>query len=200
MNPFRFQPPTHWLAVRCSSPDAVRSALGLRHVLHCSWTEGLCEANHHRLFITPPIKGWVLVFGHSLPEPADDVDACFRFLTGLSRRLGHVQLFISHWATGHHAWARANHGRVVRAYAWAEETLWNQGTLTPAERELGLRCRAYGEEPGLDPAALREEARANCEQMPLLAARWSLDPEAISWKSLDRRPGIAGAPSLRTPD
>ena len=46
-----------------------------------------------RLFIAPRINGWILVFGSDLPDPSDDVDQCFHFVTGLSRKLGHVQLF-----------------------------------------------------------------------------------------------------------
>jgi len=41
-----------------------------------------------KLFIAPPIQGWILVLGEGLPQPDDDVDICYRFLINISRRLG----------------------------------------------------------------------------------------------------------------
>ena len=73
-----------------------------------------------------------------MPDPAVDVDACFRFVVDLSRKLGQVQFFSASRILHHHAWVRVEGGRVVRAYAWAGETLWSQGLRTPAEKELGM--------------------------------------------------------------
>src|SRR5580765_7560098 len=83
--------PTSWLAIKSRNLVAVQSALGLHHVKPCSLLEGL--AGHEKLFIAPPLKGWILVFGSGLPDPADDVDLCFRFIVNLSRKLGAVQFF-----------------------------------------------------------------------------------------------------------
>jgi hypothetical protein len=76
-----------------------------------------------------------------------------------------------------HAWVLMERGRVFRAYAWAGETLWNQGPLTAAEKELRLRCFEYASEPNL--FSFKDELAANSERIGQLAARWSLDPAAI---------------------
>jgi hypothetical protein len=163
--------PTTWLVVRSLEPQIVRAAL----------------AGRNRFSVSPRVNGWVIVTGPGLPNPSDDVDGCFRFLTAASRKLGHVQFFHMEKFSGHHAWARMDDGCVTRAYAWAGETIWNQGAKTMAENGLGLKCFAYGEnsEAGFWPAF--EKAAANVEKIPLLAARWSLDPEI-----LHRAGGITG--------
>jgi len=187
-----FHLPTRWLAVRSGNPYLVQAALGLNNPTPCSWEEGLSVAHEQKLFISPPIRGWVLVMGSNLPEPSDDVDKCFRFVVDLSRKLGQVQFFSLNRAVNHHAWVQAEQGAVHRAYAWAGKALWNQGTLTQAEIELGLKCYGYGEgEERLDfgrpdPAAL------NTERLPLLASRWSLDPTSIDARMLKENQGIAG--------
>lgn len=154
-------------------------------------------AGDEKLFVAPPVKGWVLVIGSGLPDPSDDVDACFRFVLRLSRKLGQVQFFSASRVLHHHAWVRADGGRVVRAYAWAGKTLWQQGERTAAERELGLTCFDYTE---LCEGASFGQSGAidqNVDKVPLLAARWSLDPARIDRRFLEREGGVAGEPSLR---
>src|SRR5437867_7632929 len=48
--------PELWLAIRGRNLSAVQSALGLHHAKPCSWAQGLNE----KLFISPPIHGWIL--------------------------------------------------------------------------------------------------------------------------------------------
>src|SRR5262249_14206685 len=136
-----FHRPSCWLAIKSPSVRAVQSALGLHNPKPCSWVEGL--AADEKLFIAPPVKGWVLVLGSGLPDPSEDVDACFRFVVELSRKLGHIQFFCTNRVLQHHAWVRAQRGKIVRAYAWAGRTLWHQGKPTSAEKDLGLKCFDY---------------------------------------------------------
>ena len=42
-----------------------------------------------------------------------------------------------------------------------------------------MNCHGYGEEPGAEPWTTNEPAAANIEKIPLLAARWSLDPDTL---------------------
>ena len=81
-------------------------------------------------------------------------------------------------------------GGVTRAYAWAGETVWTQGVKTLPEIELGLKCFGYGENP-----ASNESAEVNIRKVPLLAARWSLDPAGIDERLFDHAHGIAGEPT-----
>lgn len=182
--------PARWLAIRSRETQAVQLALGLQQVQPCSWTEGVLAAQ--KLFIAPPIQGWTLVFGGGLPGPDEDVDECYRFVRELSRKLGQVQFFQAEPVLPHHAWVRAESGRIVRAYAWAGTTLWNQGVKTAAEITLGMNCFAYGENPGSDDWLLADHLVANVEKVFLLAQRWSLDPATIDVRQLAQQPGIAG--------
>jgi hypothetical protein len=184
-----FERPSRWLAVKCNNAAAVQAALNLRHAVPCSWEEGLVEASEGKLFVSRPISGWVLVVGPGLPEPAEDVDFCYRFLRDLSRKLGNVQYYSVNRALNHHAWALLEDGKVYRAYAWAGETLWNEGFVTAAERELGMACFDYGSEVNL--FSCREALAGDGEKLNQLAARWSLDPAAIP-PAMWRTQGIVG--------
>lgn len=183
--------PTTWLAVRSRNVHAVQVALGLNNVQPCTWLEGL--SGEEKLFIAPPVRGWVLIIGSGLPDPADDVDVCFRFLTNLSQKLGHVQFFKANRVLGHHAWVRLEGGRVIRGYAWAGKTLWNQGMPTRAESEFGMKCFEYFESSD-ETFEDSEIAATNVEKVSTLAGRWSLDPATVDENLFEHVYGIAGEP------
>lgn len=185
--PFQTSAPTRpgcWIAIRSVSPEAVKNALGLNRALPCSWAEGLTGG--HEFFISPRLNGWVIITGMGLPNPTDDVDATFLFLTALSKKLGHVQYFYASRLLHHHAWARLDDGCVTRAYAWAGETVWNQGIETLPEIEANVKLFGYGEH-----AATIYDAETNFEKVPQLAARWSLDPAEVKL-TIHQATGIAG--------
>ena len=186
-----FDSPSRWIAIRSGNPVAAQTVLGLHNAKPCSWGEGLNMLTDHTLFISPPIDGWLLVVGHGLPDPSDDVDECYRFILRLSRELGHVQFFSINRAVDHHAWVKAEGNRVIRAYAWAGETLWNQGRMTSAEAEVGMKCYGYGE--ARDPALIGGEVQhSNADKVTFLAARWSFDPTNIDEQRISAAQGIAG--------
>jgi len=187
--------PSSWLAIKSRNLKAVQSALGLHNAKPCSWLEGL--AGDEKLFIAPPVRGWIIVLGSGLPEPNHDVDACFCFLLEMSRKLGRVQFFNASRILHHHAWIQADHGRILRAYAWAGRTLWNQGKPTLAEQELRLKCFDYTDPAQPFPFSMQESVTGNVEKVPLLAARWSLDPAAIDERFLEHERGVAGEWSRR---
>jgi hypothetical protein len=170
----------------------VQRALGIHQVSACSWEDGISAANHQLLFLTPPVHGWILVFGSALPDPVADVDSCYLSLTRLSRKLGRIQFFSVNHALGHHAWAMLNHGRVVRAYAWAGRTLWNQGPITAAETEIGVVCHDYGDGDATSPLYESTETRMNTQRIQALAGRWSLDPSAVEARLGRNGMGVAG--------
>jgi len=186
-----------WIAIRSRNLAAVQKALGLHNPVPCSWTEGMVQMGDRRLFVSPPVNGWILVIGPRLPDPADDVDGCFRFLHRLSRELGEVQFFTINRVVGHHAWARFDDGLAFRGYAWAGETLWNQGPRTWAERKLAMRCFDYLEGPSESRFEALEIARANAERVMSLAAIWSVDPTSIDDAMLMDARGVAGDLRLR---
>ncbi len=186
-----FEAPGRWLAIKSQNPHAVEGALGVNNSRACSWTDALATPFEPRLFISPPVNGWIVVMGCDLPDPADDVDECFKFLTGLSRKLGEVQFFSRNRAVAHHGWVRVQEGRVLRAYVWAGETLWNQGAVTEIERDLKLRCLTYTESSAVLGLAERELLALNTDRVIRMAAAWSIDPTAVEGAALESK-GIAG--------
>jgi hypothetical protein len=188
--------PTCWLAVRSLNPKAVQAALGLDHFAPCPWAEGM--AGGHEFFIGPSVNGWIIVTGSGLPNPGCNVDDCFHFLTELSRKLGQVQFFQAERLLHHHAWAHMENGVVIRAYAWAGETVWNEGPKTAAEMDLSMKCFGYGEHPHASSWAAAEWTATNVAKVPLLAARWSLDPARIDERLRKHANGVAG--ELSQPD
>lgn len=184
--------PSTWIAIKGRNSKRVQQALGLHDATPCSWEEGLVEAQHHKLFVSPPMNGWILVVGSDLPEPDDDVDKCFLFLRQLSRKLGQVQYFSVNRVLNHHAWALLDDGQVFRAYAWADETLWNQGQKTAAEKELDVTCYGYGEEGSVN-FFQKEPTLPNSEKVNQLAARWSIDPTSVMDTGWKNEQGIVGS-------
>ena len=180
---------TRWLAIKGEDPKIVQIALQLHHPTPCSWAEGLVEAKEDKLFISPPVSGWILVVGLGLPDPADDVDNFFHFMSRLSRQLGEVQYFNANRVINHHAWILTENGRIYRAYACADTVLWNEGLVTAAEKDLRLRCFDYGTE--FDFFTTRDILSANCEKVGQLAARWSIDPHTVTRENWDAH-GIVG--------
>ena len=186
-----FTPPGRWLAVRSHNPREIECALGVQHARICSWGDAIAAPFEPRLFISPPVNGWIVVMGCDLPDPADDIDECFKFLIGLSYRLGEVQFYVRNRAVAHHAWARLERGKVMRAYAWAGETLWNQGSMTRAERDLHVRCLDYTQGSEIFGLTEREALTANTDKVLRLAAAWSIDPTSVEGSTLEAK-GIAG--------
>ncbi len=182
--------PGTWLAIRSRNLQVVQLALGVNNPRPCRFIRGLAE--EHKLFIAPPVHGWILVTGSGLPDLTDDIDALFRFIASLSRKLGHVQFFSASRILGYHAWVRAESGRVDRAYAWAGRTLWNQGPRSRGEVELGLSSFQYFETSETPLFGQADAIAANVERLPALAARWSIDPSTIDERTLEQTCGIAG--------
>ena len=195
--PFLFDRPTRWMAVKCSNLQKVQNALGLNNPTPCPLSEGFSRLGEHKLFISPPVKGWILVVGNSLPDVNEDVDKLFRFLMRVGHELGSVQYFSANRVLNHHAWARIENNRVYRAYAWAGETLWNQGDRTAAEKDLELKCYEYCDNPLPYPFTARDSHVANTEKVMQLAARWSIDPMTVNNQNLRASIGIAGDLSRR---
>ncbi len=172
--------PNRWLAIRSSNTAYLREMLHVGPDEGSRWSEALTRSRERLIFISPPWRGWSLVVGAAIPDPAADIDQLYRFLSRLSRGVGEVQFFSADRVLNHHAWAWLREGTVVRAYAWAGETLWNQGDQTLDERRLGFTFRESGEAvdgPGICGGPSEQQ---NAERVALLARRWSLDPSEAS--------------------
>ncbi|MEI7729946.1 MAG: hypothetical protein WCO56_10270 [Verrucomicrobiota bacterium] len=182
----------NWMVVKCPNPMILQEALHLHKAAPSSMPEAMTEVTSRKLFISQPVNGWVMVFGPGLPEVHEDVDRTYRFLRALSQRVGHLQYFSVNRLAGQHAWAMLDSGQVVRAYAWAEATLWNQGEITKAEHALRLICLPYGETTATSNPKAADSLATNAERVPLLAARWGIDPGVIFAHMGAQRRGIVG--------
>ena len=182
--------PARWMAVRATTVREVRTALGLSNPVPCSIEDGLAGNHQQALFLAPPVNGWVLITGPGVPDPAEDIDEVYHLLRSLSIKLGAAQFFSFNRVIGHHGWAWARGGGIVRAFAWTGKTVWNEGDPTPAERAFRMRCPQYGDPPP-QSASARENLLSNLDKVPLLAARWSVDPVGVH-QQLPHGMGVAG--------
>lgn len=183
--------PKTWLTVKSRNSEDVARSIGLIDLQSCASSIDLSTADPDIFFVSPPINGWVVVIGERLPDPDTDIDECFKFLSEMSERLGHVQYFHGNQALGHHAWVKFIERQVVRAYVWIGETAWNQGSATLAEKKSGMTAFDYFEDD-CDGYRNWEKVRQNIEQLPLLASIWSIDPVVLLDRSVRVKPGLIG--------
>jgi hypothetical protein len=141
-----------WLAVWDTAPRVVADAVGLIDTRTSSWKEGIersyeqgydRERRQYRewqeIFVSPPVLGWTLAAGGIGALPSPGLPDWLPWLRNLSAILGHVQSFGTHRVTNTVAWGKAQHGRIVRAYCYADgETRLNEGDPTPEEIALGF--------------------------------------------------------------
>lgn len=141
-----------WFAVKASDPASVLDALQFREATPANWASGLEAAygQSHKddpwVFISPPLSGWVLVVGFSLPYPTiethHDIGKRFDILfSRLMERFDDVQFFGSYRVVDFTAWARGLKGIPMRVFAWSGSdgtVLANIGEQTPEEAKLGF--------------------------------------------------------------
>lgn len=168
--PLSFGYKSTWIAVRSNDPQAVAQALSLRGVKPCTWKAGLDAVTSH-VFVTPPLAGWVLAVGDTLPADTGpgQSDLHRAWFAGLARAFPEVMYFSTHRVVEWQAWARAVKGKVMRRFAWLGEagaTVWNEGKPTADETRLGLSFPIAGKTP-----ILPDE-----DHVLALAGAWSINP------------------------
>ena len=171
-----------WYAVRSDEPAEVAQALGLLSIRPASWAAGMKAAyEKNAVFCTPPIHGWVLTAGTPFfPHcAAPEEERCLEVLRSLSARFGAAQYFASHRVIETHAWARAEKGKLRRAYCYtgeSGETVWLTGSRSAGEARV-------------DP-----EVGASEEHVTRTAACWSVDPTTIGDLALPPSLILVGRP------
>jgi hypothetical protein len=134
-----------WLAVKTDDAQRLAAVLGLE-LRAANWNSGLGAIYEPDLadafvFVSPPIHGWTLLAGVSLPLPAGGtfIDKTTPLLQRLAAHFPEVQYFATYPIIDFYAWARYERGHLVRAFAAGEAGIaWDLGGLTPEERRLGL--------------------------------------------------------------
>jgi hypothetical protein len=199
-----------WLAIQTDDSNAVATALGLSGLRPANWSSGIgaiydSEVSDGLLFISPPIQGWTIVAGESLPLPADApfIDKMTPLLTHLGKQFPAVQYFASFSIIDFYAWARLDKGRPKRAFAIGESGIvWKSGKPTIEERRLGLSyvvIRGIAERHGDVGGHLLLHPTE--ENVFALAAGWSLNPMALDGFAQPRAAGwIADAPRAWRPE
>lgn len=154
-HPVSFGFKTNWFAVRGGDVGKVIAKLELTKPQTANWNSGLTTLNERRLkpneneyvFVSPPVKGWILVVSSQLPYPEDrqgesrqKINGSFQRMFGaLSEAFPEVHFFGSYRVVDFVAWARSRGGKVERVAAFADgDALANFGNLTPEEQSLGL--------------------------------------------------------------
>ncbi len=195
--PSVFSRPRTWLVVRSRNSEDVARSMRLDGLHPSAFAEVMDDPDAERLFVSPPVNGYVVVMGGALPDPSEDIDTCYRFLADMSDRLGHVQFFHGNPALGHHAWVKLIERKVIRAYAWTGETVWNQGDLTRAEQKTGMCCFDFLEDHDEGSYQRWETVGANVDRLPMLASIWSVDPVVFEDAAIRLKPGWSGRLPVR---
>ena len=185
-----------WLAIRTDDPTSVVEALGLEDIDTSPWPEAI-ESIYTRdaiaarpVFVTPPLHGWILVVSPGLFDEASDAEPerLATYVAETARLFGtEVQFFATHRVVEGHAWARADHGGVSRAFYYLGEIgelLVDEGEPTPIEGSRDLD--------------LPDE-----EAVMAVAGAWSVDPTRLEEQHPEVRDGWLGrfpAPSMGPPE
>ncbi len=208
--PHAFGSDMAWLAVRTEDVSALATALGLGQLRPANWSSGIgaihdSEISGSIAFISPPLKGWTLVAGESLPIPAGEgfIDKVTPLLQGLANQFASVQYFAAFPIIDFYAWARFEKKRCIRTFAVGEAgVIWQSGKPTSEERRLGLsfvEVRGIRERHG----DLGGELQLHPTEAHVfsIAAGWSLNPMAIESPAAPTGVGwIADAPRMWRPE
>lgn len=196
-----------WVAVRTRDTARLLDVLELEEPRSTNWSVGIGTVYSDRIgldrvFVTPPVDGWSLVAGLSLPHPMGDDhdDHCTPFLSRLSAEFGTVQYYASLPELGYFGWAVLRDGVVRRAFACGVDgVVWNRGAVTLDERSVGI---AMFDIRLVDEARIEVYAPCVREAHVLeLARRWSMDPTKLDTRD-DLEAGVgylAKAPAAWRP-
>jgi len=172
---------TAWIAVRGRSPEEVADALDLTSRQPTAYAEGTEAAYRSGVYVAPSIQGWILAHGRDVGRTIDATSAeMLEWLGHLSTSLGTVQYFGTHRVTEWHEWVWAEHGSIVRAYAFSEgDVALFIGDVTEAERAVGVGLRDH--EPDMDSWSDEQwdswyESAPHERHVMQIAGRWSVDP------------------------
>ena len=170
-----------WFAIQTNEPKSVVAALGLTDVTPCGWKKGIAAAYNGEAFVSPPVKGWVLVASFALGTIADTQrgDRFTPLMNALAKEFPDVQYFGTHRVVEYHGWARAVNGKVVRKHAFLGEngaTLWDEGAPTVEEKKLAL------------PTKILQE-----QDVFALAGAWSIDPTTLDMIPFEKGVGFLGS-------
>lgn len=184
-----------WLAMSTTDTEAAAKALGLRNFTPASWGDGIEAAHQGSVFVTPPVGDWTLAVGTPLFQTPDGTaTAVPTLLEKLGRQFEDVQFYCNHPEVELFVWGRASGETVVRGFGWLgaqQRVLWDVGTPTDEEQELGFRFAA-GHPPRIEAGEAGELTPFTAESLFQLACYWSIDPMTLDVEFQEPVPGLLG--------
>ncbi|MBE1489637.1 hypothetical protein [Plantactinospora soyae] len=180
-----------WLAVATSDQGDVVRLLGLTGVRPSTWSDGMDlvddvahsgDGRFSTVVVTPPLDGWILVFGAWLGLPyLARTDRVTQLCEELSAQFGKAQAYFHSEQNDGEAWLIAEHGTVLRRWI-AEYPEAAIGEPFGVERTLLDAFGIVGKPEDLDPdddlASSWVATWGDC-WATTIAAEHSLDPTTI---------------------
>jgi hypothetical protein len=177
-----------WLAVKTDDAQRLAAVLGLE-LRAANWNSGLgaiydMDLADAFVFVSPPIQGWTIIAGVSLPLPAGGsfIDKTAPLLQSLSIEFADVQYFATF--------------PIIDFYVGEAGVVWDVGSLTPEERGLGLsmiELRGIRDRHGDVGGSLHLHPTE--DHVLGVAAGWSINPMALESNAADTGVGwVAYAP------
>lgn len=186
-----------WIAIKTDDTEKVLATLDLNEIEPTNWRSGVGTVYHkelgeNRIFVSPPVNGWIFVVGLAIPHPIGErfADKWTPLMEELAREFSDVQYFFSYPSIDFYGWARVIKGRISRAVAIGDEgVIMRRGRTTKEEKGLGLKLFELRGVRGLSGDAGGELVLYPTEvHVTKLAGKWGIDPTKLA--GLKARPGL----------
>jgi hypothetical protein len=167
-----------------------------------NWQYGVWHANEYndyQIFVTPPVKGWVLALGTPVVWESDD--HAHERMVQLSKQFGEAQLFASVRTSSAYLWARAVNGKLLRLFYDGDSERRVAGENTETEKELGFNFFDATSSESSQPGYWDRKDLAFPDEHCVLkvAEKWSVDPSRLGKMGLAASLGLLGDPNASYP-
>lgn len=191
---------TTWWALPTTDNETVVSAIGLQNAQPANWQTGIQYAYKKFVFVTPPVAGWTLITGWTLPPTSQNARAeVLAPLLNLSQSFGTALVFATHRVVEYHVWAKAISGSLIRGYGYlgeSGETFWGEGDMTPEEQSLGFAFFNERSADAVDDSYWNRDDLDYPDEMKVMAIarEWSVSPSKLEdYKRKEPSLGVLGS-------
>ncbi len=176
--PINFGYNNSWIVVKSNKAEQVSAFLDINLQQTCNWIEGKIKAREGDVFITPAIKGWVMINSFSLHGlKKNETTLTSSLLEQLSQRFREAH-FYANWSSSSYAeWAKYEHGKVIRLYQIADSQGFEYGEPTEEEKQWKL-IKPSGM-PELSDEEYDTYTYPSFDEMAIILESWSLNPMTI---------------------
>lgn len=166
-----------WYTVRATEAELLADAFGLKRAAQVNWIKGIEAAYAGFVFISPPVKGWTFVVStHHATSGLETISqTASSMLVKLSSDFGEAQFFATNRVLELHIWAKALHGKLIRAHGYvgeSDETFWDEGKAELPEVDI--------------------RANINEETVMEIARAWSISPTDLDHYEVEPSLGLIG--------